>query len=293
MPSPFGSPLIYLRAALLLLALGLVIIACVPLQWLAVWRKWGLRTRLPRLFCRVVCRLLGIRPRFHGRLTGRSPRMIVPNHVSWTDVLVLGCRHAPLRFIAKSEVADWPLFGAIARLTGTIFVERTRPRSILRVNAALCERLAEGENVVIFAEATTSDGNRLRRFNAPHFAAARDLLRGRPQAGSVDIIPVGIAYPRRHGVPLGRLGRSQVAWYGDTELWPHLFDLVCRGGIDCEVTFGAPIRFQRESDRKAVARQTEAAVRRLLRDGTARQWEAGPAPASERPSSLEPWPRPV
>jgi 1-acyl-sn-glycerol-3-phosphate acyltransferase len=285
--------MIYLRGALLLIALALVIIICVPLQWLAVRRNWRCRTRLPRLFCRIVCRLLGIRPGFHGRLMGRSPRIIVPNHVSWTDVLVLGCRQAPLRFVAKSEVADWPLFGAIARLTGTMFVERQRPRSILRVNASLCERLAEGEDVVIFAEATTSDGNRLRRFNAPHFAAASAFLRSRPEAGYVDIIPVGIALPRRHGVALGRLGRSRVAWYGDTELWPHLWDLVCHGGIDCEVTFGAPIRFHRDSDRKAVARQAEAAVRRLLKQRAAGRREGNPAAAPGRTPPLEPWLSPV
>jgi 1-acyl-sn-glycerol-3-phosphate acyltransferase len=169
-----------------------------------------------------------------------------------------------LRFIAKSEVAGWPLFGAIARLTGTIFVERRRPRSILRVNAALAERLAGGEDIVLFAEATTSDGNRLRRFNAPHFAAARDFLRARPEANYLDITPVGIAYVRRDGVPLGRLGRSGVAWYGDTELVPHLWSLVRGGGIDCEITYAAPLRFDRLSDRKAVAHQTEAVVRRLV-----------------------------
>ncbi|MBV8848872.1 MAG: 1-acyl-sn-glycerol-3-phosphate acyltransferase [Methylobacteriaceae bacterium] len=190
--------------------------------------------------------------------------MIVPNHVSWTDVLVLGCRQSPLRFVAKSEVAGWPLFGAIARLTGTIFVERQRRRSILRVNAALCDRLAAGEDVVVFAEATTGNGSRLKRFNAPHFAALRDFLAAQPEVPCATVTPVGLAYVRRHGLPLGRLGRSEIAWYGDTALIPHLWMLVTRGGVDCDVSYGAPIRFERGSDRKAVARETEAAVRRLV-----------------------------
>lgn len=264
-----------------------MIVICVPLQWLAVRWNWRLQTRIPRVFCRVVCSLLGIRPRFHGDASGRSPRIIVPNHVSWTDVLVLGCRQSPLRFLAKSEVAGWRLFGAIARLTGTIFVERQRRRSILHANAALCERLGKGEDVVLFAEGTTGDGNRLRRFNAPHFAAARDLLRARPPPAYLEIMPVAIAYPRRHGVPLGRLGRSGIAWYGDMELLPHLWDLVCRGGIECEVTYGAPIRFDQESDRKAVARQTEVAVRRLLNKSAAAPAEAAVASARQRASPLE------
>ncbi|MEA2861950.1 MAG: lyso-ornithine lipid O-acyltransferase, partial [Methylobacteriaceae bacterium] len=254
----------FLRGALALAGFALLILLSLPLQSLAIRCNLPLQRRLPLFFCRMTCRLFGIRPRFHGRIAGPAPRMIVPNHVSWTDVLVLGCRQAPLRFVAKSEVACWPLFGAIARLTGTIFVERQRRRSILRVNAALVERLQAGEDVVIFAEATTTDGNRLKRFNAPHFAAAKDFLRACPEATHVDIAPVAITYSRRHGLPLGRLGRAQVAWYGDTELIPHLWDLVTRRGVDCDVTYGAPLHFERTSNRKAVARQTEAAVRCLV-----------------------------
>jgi 1-acyl-sn-glycerol-3-phosphate acyltransferase len=254
----------YLRGILALAGFALLISATVPLQWLAIRFNSSLQRKLPLFFCRLTCGLLGIRPRFHGRMAGASPRMIVSNHVSWTDVLVLGCRQAPLRFVAKSEVANWPLFGAIARLTGTIFVERQRRRSILRVNAALAERLAADEDVVVFAEATTGNGSRLNRFNAPHFAALRDFLAARPEKAHATVTPVGIAYMRRHGLPLGRLGRSEVAWYGDTELLPHLWTLVTRGGVDCEVTYGAPIRFDRRSDRKLVARETEAAVRRLV-----------------------------
>jgi 1-acyl-sn-glycerol-3-phosphate acyltransferase len=214
--------------------------------------------------------------------------MIVPNHVSWTDVLVLGCRQAPLRFVAKSEVANWPLFGAIARLTGTIFVERQRRRSILHVNAALAERLAADEDVVVFAEATTGNGSRLNRFNAPHFAALRDFLIARPEKPHATVTPVGIAYMRRHGLPLGRLGRSAVAWYGDTELLPHLWTLVTRGGVDCEVTYGAPIRFDRRSDRKIVARETEAAVRRLVSLNLTGRLDQPQAAASPEPAALAP-----
>src|SRR3954465_6555223 len=202
----------YVRGILVPARCALLVLFAAPLQWLALRCNSPLQRRLPLLFCRLTCRLLGIRPRFRGRPGGRSPRMIVPNHVSWTDVLVLGCREAPLRFVAKSEVAGWPLFGPIARLTGAFFVGRRCRRSILRVNAALSERLAAGEDVVVFAEATTGDGSRLRRFNAPHFAALRDFLIAYSEEPHATVTPVGIAYTRRHGVPLGRRGRSEVAW---------------------------------------------------------------------------------
>jgi len=278
----------YVRGILALAGFALLVLFAAPLQWLALRCNSPVQRRLPLLFCRLTCRLLGIRPRFRGRTGGRSPRMIVPNHVSWTDVLVLGCREAPLRFVAKSEVAGWPLFGAIARLTGTIFVERRCRRSILRVNAALSERLAAGEDVVVFAEATTGDGSRLKRFNAPHFAALHDFLLAQPQKAGVTVTPVGLAYVRRHGLPLGRLGRSEVAWYGDTALVPHLWMLVTRGGIDCDVTYGAPIRFDRGSDRKAVARETEAAVRRLVKASLTGRAELPNVAATRQPASRMP-----
>jgi 1-acyl-sn-glycerol-3-phosphate acyltransferase len=90
----------YLRGILALAGFALLVLVTVPLQWLAIRFNSPLQRKLPLLFCRLTCGLLGIRPRFHGRMAGRSPRMIVPNHVSWTDVLVLGCRQAPLRFVA-------------------------------------------------------------------------------------------------------------------------------------------------------------------------------------------------
>src|SRR5436305_376208 len=84
--------------------------------------------------------------------------------------------------------------------------------------------------LAVYAGATAGDGSRLSRFNAAHFAPLRDFLIAHSEEPHATVTPVGIAYTRRHGVPLGRLGRSEVAWYGDTDLLPHLWALVIRGG---------------------------------------------------------------
>lgn len=211
--------------------------------------------------CRLGCRLLGISVAHEGPVPVSAPTLLVANHVSWTDVLAFGSL-APISFLARHDVAHWPALGPLARAYGTLFVERGRLRQIPRVNAQMADQMEKGEIVALFPEATTGDGTRLKRFHAVHFAAARDLLRVRPDIASVLVAPAAIAYTRRRGMPLGRAGRSVVAWYGDTAFAPHLLDLARGGKIDCRISFLEPIDFTRASNRKDIARLAETAVRR-------------------------------
>ena len=82
-----------------------------------------------------------------------------------------------------------------------------------------------------------------------------------PNQEAVLIAPAAIVYSHRKGLPLGRVGRADVAWYGDSEFVPHLFDLVRDGGAECRLSFLDPLPFGRGSDRKAVARQAGVAIR--------------------------------
>ena len=160
--------------------------------------------------------------------------------------------------LGQARSAGWPGLGLLARAQGAIFIERGRLRQIPVVNRLLGKRLELGETIVIFAEATTGDGSRLLRFNSAHTQAARIAL----EAGllSVPVVPVTIAYTHRRGVPLGRNGRSQIAWYGDTGLLPHLFDLLACRDVECRIIFGQPANFTADCDRKIVTRQIEARV---------------------------------
>ena len=96
--------------------------------------------------------------RVHGR-PAAGGRLIVANHVSWLDILTLGSVE-PMTFLAKKEIGAPALGGRLARLQGIIFVDRGRRRCIPSVNAEMARAMAEGEPVVLFAEATTGDGNR-------------------------------------------------------------------------------------------------------------------------------------
>lgn len=215
--------------------------------------------RLRRTMCRAGCRVLDLRVTIDGAPPAEGA-LLVGNHVSWSDILVLGSV-APMFFVARHDLVDWPGLGALARLHGTLFLERGRRRQIPQINRAIAERMRRGGSVVLFPEATTGDGSRLLKFHAAHFAAARDLLVAAPDMVDVRIAPFALAYSHRRGLPLGRAARADVAWYGETTLLPHLLHLLREGGADCRLAFAPAMAFSRGSDRKAVAGAARAVVK--------------------------------
>jgi len=248
----------YLRAITFVLAMTGAFIVFVPIQWLARRRRWELRHRIQTGFCRVMCRIIGIEVRESGAPGGTSPRFVVANHVSWTDIIALASLY-PLVFLAKAEVASWPVLGFLARLQGTVFVERGNRRAIPLVNAALAERLRAGDDVVVFAEGTSSDGAGVLKFNASHFAMLSELAGSNEDAAKPTLVPTAIVYTERE-----REGdRLDVGWYGDMTFLPHLWSLMKRGGAKCHILWGEAVD-PGSGDRKALAAATEARVRDLL-----------------------------
>ena len=150
----------WLRVGLYLLVLLVVSGLLIPVQLLALRLDWPLRRRLPRFWHRMALWFLGIRVHVHGTLDTHRPLMIAANHASWKDILVLGSQ-ADVAFIAKTEVASWPVFGFLARLQKTIFVVREEKRRTGDQINEIAARMEDGEIVVLFPEGTTSDGNRI------------------------------------------------------------------------------------------------------------------------------------
>jgi 1-acyl-sn-glycerol-3-phosphate acyltransferase len=169
----------------------------------------------------------------------------------------------PMVFVAKREVGEWPVFGLLARLQRTVFVDRERRHKTGAVNAEIAARLADGDPVVLFGEGTSSDGNRVLAFRSALLGAARDAVAAAGPGGRVLVQPVAIAYTRLHGLPFGRQHRPRVAWYGAMSLGPHLLDVCRQGAIDAVIAWGEPIAYAAGDDRKAIARRLEAEVRRM------------------------------
>jgi lyso-ornithine lipid O-acyltransferase len=251
-----------LRIAAVTAAVTTITVVLIPLQWLAIRLGLPARRAIPVAYHRAICTLLGLRVQTMGSPAAVRPLLIVSNHISWLDIPVITAV-APVIFVAKREVGTWPVFGLLARLQRSVFVDRNRRHKTGEVNAEIARRLTEGDPVVLFAEGTSSDGNRVLPFRSALIGAAGEVLADGRDARPVVIQPLSIAYTRVQGVPMGRQHRPVAAWYGDLDLLPHLRRVMAGTALDVVVTWGEPMAFDLATDRKTVARSLEATVRRL------------------------------
>jgi lyso-ornithine lipid O-acyltransferase len=249
------------RMALGVSAAALIVLFGAPIRWLALSRGWKLGQGLPVLYNRAMCAAVGLRVREHGKPAATIPQLVVPNHVSWMDIPALASIR-PTEFLAKKEVGSSAFVRALLALQGVALVDRRKRTGIPAVNAEIARRMRGGAAVILFAEATTGDANRLLRFRSSHFEAVRHTL-DPEQPGHAIIQPVFIAYSRRTGLPVGRPERPDMAWYGDMTFFDHFWRVLAAGRIDCDIYWGAPIPFFRDSNRKDIARRTEGTVRAL------------------------------
>ena len=115
--------------------------------------------------------ILGIELRLDGTPAPTGPVLLVANHISWLDILVMhAARHC--RFVSKSEVAHWPLLGTLATGAGTLYIERESRRHVMRVVHHMAEALRAGDVLAVFPEGTTSDGRTLLPFHGNLIQAA-------------------------------------------------------------------------------------------------------------------------
>jgi lyso-ornithine lipid O-acyltransferase len=246
-----GSPTLRLArlAAYLAWTIGLMPVQVIGL---ALRRRWT--STLPVFYHRWCRRILGFRIRMIGTPTAERPVLFAANHISYTDITILGSV-IPGSFIAKAEVAHWPFFGWLARLQRSVFVDR-RVRSTAAQRTAIGDRLAAGDALILFPEGTSGDGNRVLPFKSALFGAAQI----RKESPRVIVQPVSLAYTRLDGIPIGRLYRPFFAWYGAVNLAPHLWSMVGLGTVEVVVEFHPPSFLSDCGSRKALAHYCHARV---------------------------------
>jgi lyso-ornithine lipid O-acyltransferase len=248
---------------------GLILLAAVtalPFQYVSIKLKLPTGRWIPLLFHRTVARIMGLRIHVVGAPSADRPMLILSNHVSWIDIIALGTV-MPLSYVAKAEIAGWPVFGLMARLQRSVFVDRNKKGDTGRVNTEIAARLKEGDPIVLFAEATTSDGNRILPFRSALVGAAQEAILSGGVGTHVCLQPVSLAYNRRDGLPTGRTGRAHIGWYGDMEMVPHLIRILRGGPLDVEVRFGEPLAFDAGTERKTVTKAAEDQVRAMMAAG--------------------------
>jgi 1-acyl-sn-glycerol-3-phosphate acyltransferase len=229
-------------------------------QWLLVKLRlpgWGV---IGVNYYRFLCLGLRIRVRVVGEPVRDRAVLFVSNHVSWADILAIGSI-IPVAYVSKSEVAKWPLVGTAAKSQRTVFVDRSRRQQTGDAVAEMVKRLADGTSVVLFAEGTSSDGNRVLPFRSALVGAVREA--GARAESGILIQPMSICYTGLNGIPMGRQHRPTVAWYGDLDFMPHIKALMARGAIDAVISYGEPIAADGTADRKAMTRSLEGAVRAI------------------------------
>ena len=217
-----------------------------PIQLLLVLLRLPAGRWLPVYVHRFYCWLLGLKVETHGVPADRRPILFISNHSSWLDIVALSSV-VPVSFIAKHEVAGWPFFGWLAKLQRTVFVERKLARTVAHRDE-IQARLAAGDNLVLFPEGTSNDGNRVLPFKTAFFAVAE-----RAPIGSLTVQPISIAYTRLDGIPMGRRLRHLFAWYGDMDLAPHLWKVLGCGKGTVEIRFHPPAPLAELANRKALA----------------------------------------
>jgi 1-acyl-sn-glycerol-3-phosphate acyltransferase len=255
------NPTGMLRLCVLTVTIAVVTILLLPLQALSVACAWRTRRAIPRLYHRLLCRLLGVRIRCIGSPARQRPLLIVANHVSWIDIPVITAV-VPVVFVAKREVGEWPVIGTLAKLQRSVFVDRERRHRTGDAAADMARRLLDRDPVVLFGEGTSSDGNRVLPFRSALVGAAERLLET-ADSDAVTVQPLSIAYVGLQGLPIGRQHRPAVAWYGALDLFPHLANVLRHGAIDVVLSWGEPLVYDHATDRKQLTRIMETRVRRL------------------------------
>lgn len=249
--TPFGSSYLgFFRLSLY----ALVTLALTPVQiviLLVARRCWW---ALPFLYHKLCCAIMGLKVRVVGAPATARPVLFVSNHVSYLDIPVLGSI-SPVSFVAKSEVAQWPGYGWLAKLQRTVFVDRRR-NTTMQQRDSIHARLVAGDALVLFPEGTSNDGNRILPFRSALLSVAEAASGEQPLV----IQPVSIAYTSVNGVALGWGLRPLVAWYGGMELGGHLWRFSRLGMVEVVVQFHDEARLGDFPSRKELTRHCQEAV---------------------------------
>ena len=209
------------------------------------------RRALMRWWSGKLLRILNVSTRVRGPVPGAAQQgaMIAANHVSWLDIFLVSSARAT-RFIAKSEIRDWPGTGWIADKAGTIFIRHDQWRDTARINEKVHAALAAGDCVGLFPEGITTEGDTLLKFHSSLFASA--------VANRARVHPAAIRYE----TPDCMLCRA-MSFFGDRSFMESLALIIREKAVVATVTFATPIDTEGRT-RHEVSREAHARVATLL-----------------------------
>lgn len=231
----------------------------VPLQALVMCFTRGPKSyTIPIIWQKGVCKIFGIRTIVEGTIH-QGQTLFVCNHVSYLDIPAMATV-LKASFVAKKEVAGWPVIGFLSRLQQTAFISRSRGDAQKEKNA-LANMIAEGKSLILFPEGTSTDGTRVEPFKSSLFSLTLDDQQNR----TLMIQPVTLTIELIDGkAPETQALRDLYAWYGDLDMLPHLVAFAKTSGTTVRLVFHDPVDPSAFADRKALAEACWETVRGSL-----------------------------
>ena len=244
-----------LRLILILIFLILIILISIPIQFFFNLIGFRFKKLYPLLFYRMIKISTGININFDSEKIDKknSGVLYIANHVSWFDIICLGTL-LDARFIAKKEVSKMGIFGFLAKLSNTFFIDNENKNKIIEYNNSIQKKLQEGENFIIFPEGTTSDGNGIISFKSSMLECAFD------DNNKINIQPISICYSKLNNIPMGIYLRRNIAWVGDTSMVAAMVNFLRSGRITVDIIFHEIMSINNFENRKDLALYCERKI---------------------------------
>ena len=234
------SPLLSFLRLLVLLVWTLIIVL---LHTLTLFLSKKLFFTFYNLLFLGLTKIFGIKIKYSG-MPNKKNVLFVSNHISYLDIMILGSSIKAL-FVAKSDIKNWPIINKLCFKGKTIFVERDKIRSVNKQMQIIKEKMREGYNVILFPEGTSSDGSKVLKFKSSLFK-----LIDHPELKDFNIQPISISYSKLDGLPLDKIFRPFLAWFGAMDLLSHAWKFLGLGVSEVNIHFHKSRKFSYFSDRK-------------------------------------------
>ena len=191
---------------------------------------------------------MGIRIKLHGKFEKNRPTLFVANHCSYFDIHTLSSI-VPGVFLAKDDILGWPVIGWLCTLSGSVFISRDPHKTMENMEKI---KNNPSKSFILFPEGTTSDGNRVKKFNSAFFGLVSQL--------NMVVQPISVAYTRLAGIPMGNHYRPYFSWFGDMDLASHVKESLSFSSFTIEITAHPTIEGETLKDRKKLAHICEQLI---------------------------------
>lgn len=243
----------FLRLPLLMLHLFIALPPCVLIvltigRFVSLPSGERLDHRVIRWWSHMLVRIFGVRIKRFGQPV-MQPALLVANHITWMDIELIHSQRK-VCFVAKSEIAKWPLVGWLASQAGTIYHRRGNTNSLQEVMQVMVNRLQEGHVVAVFPEGGTGTGDSLRTFHARIFQVAFDA--------NVVVQPVALKFVRN-----GERA-TDLCFYQNEQFFPNFWRLLGSASVIAEIYFLEPLQPSMEAGRRHLADRARLSITQAL-----------------------------